>query len=723
MSKQLPYNFVPNHHEKSPLEPLISHRPNENDPQLFSGWFQVELTFLSRFFTGTERLIRTNLTYQTMPKDDKKSHPFVVPLMYPPMVAAGKKCADLPEKAQFLIPPTTLKGLYANLVDKMTSARMKRINEPKHGFPFRFLNPSEKMKAGILIKDGDSLRIYPAVDAHQIVFHNNHNITTSTPPETYEQVSNPKYHQPSSTDCVQDRRKHKTFSRNGKRTTLKCIYEGPWIVANYKHQGWKPRFPKPDAKRAQIYKQIIMPINTSLILDQLPVVTDALEKCLKASWVSKDIKKAPELVPGMAVFYLTNSEGSVVAISPNYRMKWPFLDGARETNRWDVANPDRKKPRSQYGYMQDEAVGEFEKTRLSPRQRMFGYTYQEECKTEKGPKKEYLEAYAGRVAFNFGVHQHGTGSIENQPFTLPPLGQPKSSSYEHYLAPNEKSISDYGLPHLERESPPHLSGRKHYLHQPLTPRLKNKKSGTQNQNEDPEGNQNATLLAHLRPDYEKNDQPFPKFRFTVRFNRMEAWEVGLLYQVLHISEDAINEQTIASILRWKKGEELNQHTIRAVNIGMGKPLGMGSALSLVKHQKIITETSPREDREPKRDYPLNAVLDALDKKLDQWYPESAGEPFWSKTTALKALDQLLRFRLPEFSNDKTSFQADYPKEEGKIFKFHTSLHAKHITSMDEKGSAEPKVLPLAEKVWEESYRNQQHNAKPFQKRPKREHKR
>ena len=412
--------------------------------------------------------------------------------------------------------------------------------------------------------------------------------------------------------------------------------------------------------------------------------------------------RCPALENGMAIFFLTKGTHKVVAISPNFRMKWPFLDGTTQTNRYHGVYEPKNRP--QFGYQPEEALEgkSIQDTKLTPRQRMFGYTYQDNCKQPGKKKTEYLEAYAGRVQFNFAVHQPDTGRIYDGPWTLPILGQPKPSSYEHYLRPyKDELVTDYRLPHRDTDPVPHLAGRKHYLHQPLN-QVKKGESSVKNPG------QNGTLLTHLRWDWQKPN-PFPIFRFTVRFTRLAKWEIGLLYRVLNISETRSPNTLVEPIEQpLIQGNIFKELQLRAVKLGYARPLGWGSTMSQVQSLRI-TETFGQAAKAIDDSTPF---LTALDKKMDAWFPEGEGKPFWEKTFATRALDMLSRFRWPDFTNQAQDY--DYPrrwridskgKETKEIYAYHMELHKHHLDQRMNSPEGVETPMPHPEKVWEEAYEN------------------
>lgn len=637
--KMLPYHFVPNHQPGDILEPLVSHVPGE-DENLYSGEMQVELTCLTPFFTGAERYKKTRDGYRPKGKGDEKEHTYIAPLTYPSMrfdQESGEPV--IPEGAQFVIPPTTLKGLYGNLIDKITAAPMKRVTEPKSGIQFRLLKSPQMVRAGILFEGEDGWKIYPAKKNPAMSFHRHWRTRA---------------------------RVHSVFDLTTDEVEVAYGY------------GTK-------------HKSVVISIKPGRT-DLLTIPSKVIE-IYKQTWDRKTIKNRPELQNGMAIFFLTNEAGKVVAISPNFRLKWPFVDGITQTDRYHSKKPAKNRP--QFGYLPGEALKNvaIQETKLTPRQRLLGYTFQQECKQADVAKEKYLEAYAGRVNFNFAVHDHSTGRVYSEPWTLPILGQPKPSSYEHYLQADGHPplVKDYGLPLHEETQKPKLAGRKHYLHQPV-----NKVKRSEIHHDNP--GQNGTLLSHLRWDFQ-NDCPFPVFRFTVRFTRLADWEVGLLVRVLNLSGSQAPEK-LAALIRQshKHADALKALELRAIKIGYARPLGWGSAMSQVKGLRLAKSSRNFEKAE------TSPFLEALDAKMDQWFEEGKEKSFWEKTYATRALDMLSRFRWPEFT--QSIEDVDYPRgRKGDIFAYHMDLQKDHVDRRLNKKPGVPSPMPPAEDVWDKSYEN------------------
>ncbi|MBF0121100.1 MAG: hypothetical protein HQK79_19895 [Desulfobacterales bacterium] len=627
---QNPYHFVRNLpiNDKI-LQTVVLH--NENKSELLSGEIKVELTCLTPFFTGAERYIKKNTGFIKKKANDEE-HTWIVPLTYPETSPSDINF----DNKQFLISPQTLKGIYGNLIDKLTCSRMKRVAEMDQGINFRLISNPNKVKAGKLEKNNEEYKI-----------------------------------------LIADK-----FSFKFQRDWEKVKY-------NYNHYGYSKIFLKFNKNQ----KKLTIPLN----------VVEIYEKTWQRVHKDNPRKKIdrPILEHGMAIFYLTNNKGEVVAISPNFRIKWPFRDTILYHNTFDPQCLNHKKKREQLGYAKTEALKK--DTKLSPRQKLFGYTLDDECIHPEQKKDEYLPAYAGRVHFNFAVHVKGTGSIDNTPLRLRILGKPQPTSYENYLSPKNKSgeskISDYGLPIFD-EKGGDLAGRKHYLHNPLI--------DINNIMDKEESTQNSTLIGYLKPDFSNIKAAFPKFRFTVRFEKLEPYELGMLLLILDISHTNDSEiEKIFNILKNKNIDNLNVMNILALKMGYARPLGFGSILSNVSSANIWSSINRESANSPKSidNNETESYKRQFFQKLKDWFGPSVNtDNFWNRPTSyhLKDLNTLLLFRCHEKFSE---VEFNYPHgDKGMIFNHHMNVHKKHIDlrfsdQSNSNPTLSPSPFPQVSKIW------------------------
>lgn len=185
---------------------------------------------------------------------------------------------------------------------------------------------------------------------------------------------------------------------------------------------------------------------------------------------------------------------------------------------------------------------------LCPTSRIFGFV--RDKKISKKKDNEGKSSYAGRVYFSDAKFDLSDGKKVryDENIVLDILGSPKPTTYEFYLSnPNNKSqTGNYNNANMK------LRGRKFYLHQKNEGQYKRKFDTDEKKHKT---SQNSTLNRVLA---EGNE-----FVFTVRFENLEEYELGLLLWSLAL----------------EKG--------MAHKIGMGKPLGLGSVSIEVESVEII----------------------------------------------------------------------------------------------------------------------------------------
>ena len=684
---QLPYHFVGNDAATGRiLEDIVPHAGKKdaaaspaNGKELFSGEFKVKLTCLTPFFTGGERYIEEDGKFEKKPKDDTDHLTYIAPLTYPSPNYEGRQKSNCPDPAHYLVAPATLKGAYGNLIDKMTSSPMKKIAECKKGFQFRLLKNPTDVQVGIAIKEKNVLCIYPAAEGKSLEF-------------SKKGVDCAKKYPLSS----QDMKNGKSWLREyGHSKGSKGKPEYRWVPVKYNYPSE--------------YQSVRIKIDPSLSSDKILKISPKLLKIYKESWDRRDSGgnpfDAPEIEAGMAVFYLTDADNFVVAISPNFRLKWPFLDSVLYTDRY--SSKAYASLRDQVGYMEGEALkGETKKreTRLTPRQKLFGYVFDRDM--ARRPEEEYLDSYAGRVHFNFAVCKPKREHIANDQKKLKILGSPQASSYEFYCKPLERdgarSIGDWGLPTVGRKRErSRLAGRKHYLHDPqaaIEPSQYVDDGSSQNrERKESKDNQFSVPLSFLKPDIEADgpEEAFPQFRFTVRFDRLERYELGMLYFVLNLSGGS-DLSRIHACLRAKRSlEKLADSEILALKMGYARPLGFGSVLSTVEERSVRCALSLGEKREFSDDELDRAWID----RMKEWFlPKKEPDSIWNIAPHLQELKSLLLFRV-HANGSESGFRFSYPEEKSAIYAYHMAIHKTHIERrMKNRKTLSP--LPSAKEVWD-----------------------
>lgn len=261
---------------------------------------------------------------------------------------------------------------------------------------------------------------------------------------------------------------------------------------------------------------------------------------------------------------------------------------------------------------------------LSASRLLFGYT----SHREKDPLKQdglanigsgTYQRLAGRIHINNALEKEANGRNnkrfmdDGQALALQPLGQPKPSAVEHYLAQPRTTdklkehrkdggqMLSYGdlteLPNNNQDTPALLAGRKFYLHQPSAV---TDKSCYQSQNPEHIKTKQAMLARFV-------SRPDTQFRFSLRFKDLRPWELGALLlalapanywpSVLKIlialkpeHSDAL-EKIMAKISNYTSANPSANKPLFAHKLGHARPLGFGSVLLNCDQLKMLASDS------------------------------------------------------------------------------------------------------------------------------------
>lgn len=185
---------------------------------------------------------------------------------------------------------------------------------------------------------------------------------------------------------------------------------------------------------------------------------------------------------------------------------------------------------------------------LCPTSRIFGFVRDKKISKKKDNKGK--SSYAGRVYFSDAKFDTSNGKKikYDEKIVLDILGSPKPTTYEFYLynTNNKSSVGSKHNPNDYNNQSTRLRGRKFYFHQENNGQYRRK-------NNDPTP-QNSTLKRVLTEDNE--------FIFKVHFENLEDYELGLLLWSLALENGMAHK------------------------IGMGKPLGLGSASIEIESMEI-----------------------------------------------------------------------------------------------------------------------------------------
>lgn len=320
----------------------------------------------------------------------------------------------------------------------------------------------------------------------------------------------------------------------------------------------------------------------------------------------------------------------IVSLGWHYYYRWAYTDSVRRKGgrleRHGLFPLDKER----------ENDGDAPKE-LSPVRRLLGYTGDNEGSAGIG-ENDHAQLM-GRVSVNAALEVVGDSDTDDARF-LPPtflkeLGMPRPSAVEHYLKQNldaqgrpQKRPSDnatlvtYGDA-VDYDTPGELAGRKFYLDRPNA--VAEDASDTNRQNE------RSTLALEA-------SKPGRKFRFTVRFRDLDAAELAAI--VVALSPDQFKTAL--------GGTHTDGYCSK---LGYARPLGWGSVRIEAKQLLLLDEAGEAPTLKPEAD------LAAWVKRNHQ------------KTSTQDEWLAIHRRNHPH--------AADYPRKDGQIYTFHTSLRAEH----------------------------------------------
>ncbi|HLJ96259.1 MAG TPA: hypothetical protein VKU02_24005 [Gemmataceae bacterium] len=335
--------------------------------------------------------------------------------------------------------------------------------------------------------------------------------------------------------------------------------------------------------------------------------------------------------PGDLVWVEWDTEKKcIVSLGWHYYYRWAYTDSVRK---------DADAPRlERHGLFPLDAErahdDEGAPKGLSAVRRLFGYTGDNEGSAGIG--KDDHAQLMGRVFVNAGLEVVGENESDDDRFLKPTflkeLGMPRSSAVEHYLKqpdhPNPKGRTDkaqlltYGDA-AGYDAPGELAGRKFYLDR--------KDAQAEDASNGNKQNDRSTLALEA-------SKPGRKFRFTVRFRDLDAAELAAILVALCPNQF--------------KGVLGGTHTDGYCSkLGYARPLGWGSVRIEAKTLLLLDEASDAPTLKPVSD--LNA---------------------WMKNNHQKTATQDEWLAIHRRNHPDA---ADYPREGGQIYTFHTGLRAEH----------------------------------------------
>jgi CRISPR-associated protein (TIGR03986 family) len=325
----------------------------------------------------------------------------------------------------------------------------------------------------------------------------------------------------------------------------------------------------------------------------------------------------------------------IVSLGWHYYYRWVYTNSVRK---------DAAAPRLELFPLDDElALDGVEQDEhrapkgLSAVRRLFGYTGDNEG--SKGIGKGDHTQLMGRVSVNAGLEIVGENESDDDRFLKPTflkeLGMPRPSAVEHYLKqpyhpqsrPSDNaSLVTYGDA-AGYDAPGELAGRKFYLDR------RDAYSGTPWEDASNENKRNDRSTLALEA-----SKPNRKFRFTIRFRDLDASELAAILV-------ALCPDQFKGVLGGAHNDGY------CSKLGYARPLGWGSVRIEAKTLLILDEASETPTLKPEAD-------------LNVWMKNN------HQKTATQ--DEWLAIHRRNHPN-----AADYPRKDGQIYTFHTSLRAEH----------------------------------------------
>lgn len=323
----------------------------------------------------------------------------------------------------------------------------------------------------------------------------------------------------------------------------------------------------------------------------------------------------------------------IVSLGWHYYYRWAYTDTVRRDadaprlERHGLFPLDRERETDTNG----------EPMELSAVRRLFGYTGDNEGSAGIG--KDDHAQLMGRVFVNAGLEVVGENDTDEQRFLRPTflkeLGMPRPSAVEHYLKqrhhpysrPSDRAtLVTYGDA-AGYDTPGELAGRKFYLDRKdaYTGKPWEDASDTNRRNE------RSTLALEA-------SKPGRRFRFTVRLRDLDAAELAAILV-------ALCPDQFKGVLG---GTHADGYCSK---LGYARPLGWGSVRIEAKRLLLLDEAGETPTLRPEPD---------LAAWVTQHHQKTSTQAEW--------LD-IHRRNHPD--------AADYPRKNGEIFTFHTSLRAEH----------------------------------------------
>lgn len=353
---------------------------------------------------------------------------------------------------------------------------------------------------------------------------------------------------------------------------------------------------------------------------------------------SRILQAAREVVfqPGDIVWVEWDTEKKrIVSFGWNYYYRWAYTDSVR---RKDIRNDGGGERLGLFPLKEErEQDTNGAPTKLSLVRRLFGYTGDNEGSAGIG--KDDHAQLMGRISVNAAL-ELVTGDDTDEKRFLPPtflqeLGMPRPSAVEHYLKqryhpesrPSDRATLETYGDAAGYDAPGELAGRKFYLDR------RDAYSSEPWKDDSPANRANDRSTLALEA-----SRPGRRFRFTVRFRDLDAAEVAAIMI-------AMCPNQFSQLL---EGAHADGYCSK---LGYARPLGWGS---------VRVETKALLWLDSAGGVPvLEAETDVVGWVKRNYQP-TATQAEWLSVHRCKHPDA-----------------ADYPRENGEIFTFHTRRRAEH----------------------------------------------
>ncbi len=300
--------------------------------------------------------------------------------------------------------------------------------------------------------------------------------------------------------------------------------------------------------------------------------------------LKESIEENRELYLNQLIFIeIDTTTEKITSFGNHYYYHWRYKDSIRminaSTQRAEVSLPSDE---SKVAYIEDgKENSNATPAKLGIVRSLFGFVDEKEDGTNQASNTKL----AGRVSINHALEvkqsNHDLVLEENLFAVLEPTGSPKASAVEFYINQNDRQstnlMNTYGDDAVS-ETASRLNGRKFYLHHDGN-EAKWRTFTNFNEPSVHQGNLNNKLAPLVKGVSPENTQ----YRFSVNFNSLRDWELGLILAALQpecVWELLISDKEFEPLLKksfsWAKKQDKEKTKHLGVKLGYGRPFGFGS---------------------------------------------------------------------------------------------------------------------------------------------------